>query len=97
MAYEFPKCGFDVVARELCVLGVLSDCGLGVLGEATPLCLLGVPPGALLVGPVPWRDRALGVVGVRELLLELEELRVRVVGSLLVGDQVVWEFDSHDG
>jgi len=31
------------------------------------------------------------------LLLEAEQRRVCVVGRLLGADQVVWEFDGHDG
>ena len=97
MAYEFPECGFDVMTRELGGRSMLGDGGLGVFGEAPPPRLLGVPLGALLVGPITCGDGLLGAVGVRELLLQVEELRVRVVGSLLGGDQVAWEFDSHEG
>lgn len=95
MPYEVPECGLDFVAGQFGVLGVLGDGGLGKGGEAQPLLLLGIPFGPLFVGPVSGRDGYLGVIGVREAFLQVEQLGVRVVSSLLRVDQFVGEFDCH--
>jgi hypothetical protein len=95
--YGFPDGGFNLVAGELRGLGMPGDGALRQLGEAPPFGLLGVPGGALLVGPVARGHRFVAAVGLPVPLLETEQPRVSVVGCLLGADQVVWEFDGHDG
>lgn len=97
MPNELSERGFDFVTGLSGVLGVLGDGGLGKCGEAEPLLLLGVPFGPLFVGPVASRDGCLGVLGIRRAFLQVEQLGVRVVGSLLRCDQFVGEFDCRKG
>ena len=70
--------------------------GLCGLGELSPCLLLGLPPFALVGGPVRERHGFGGAFGDREPFLQFKQLGKRRVGRAPRGDEVVGEFDCYE-